>query len=109
MGYDMTYNTRKGAFGHLRTYSSRISLRYPRRLIGDEYFRLCAKVDLLKIENLHKKRKASFQISLHGLRRLISKDNSRKSPNVPFLCAASHNYDVTNTLIYIRLNAFAEI
>ena len=29
-------NTEKGTFGHLRKVSSRISLRYPRRLIRDD-------------------------------------------------------------------------
>ena len=36
----MAYNTQKGSFGYLRKVSSRISLRYPRRLIRDDTLRL---------------------------------------------------------------------
>ena len=36
----MACNTQKGTFRHLRKVSSRISLRYPRRLIRDDTLRL---------------------------------------------------------------------
>ena len=64
-------NMRKGTFEYLHKLSSLISLRGLRRLIRDDEMRFCAKVDLLKTEILHKKRKASFQILLREMRRLI--------------------------------------
>ena len=79
----MTCNMQKGTFGLLRKVSS-LALLY-------DSIRFCAEVDLLQTEKKYIKRKVLFQISLCGLRRLISETtfyvNVRKSL---FVCCKSN-------------------